>query len=411
MDARLPLGCGHSAEEAVVGASGADEIRVAPLVKCRRCGGVPRRSSFSFCAVTVASDRLRLAPRRRPTANAGRRSDEVHGRAAEDRGPGLGAAQHLLPARLRARVARDPRRRRGRSPRWAFPFQTASRPRRAASSTPPTISADAGSPRFTRPERRVRRVERARDDRAPSGRGQRCTRSRRRRSSRPASRQNTIDFRANPPCRTAGTSTAQRWTSARATAPRTQVTLAYPGRGQRTRTSSRTSRSCKVDRALLALWFANPGTPTVQADEDAVDRRARWPRLTTLPDEASLHRRRPRTDVRGLSVERRSAAAAVRGAGADRVLVETLRQVQALEQELDCARDRGRALVVGERRHRLAQARHLSRAGRPRRPSVTSSPTWAMSPSSNAVMTSRQLVGAEPVLEHGEDRRLHAGAR
>ena len=26
----------------------------------------------------------------------------------------------------------------------------------------------------------------------------------------------------------------------------------------------------KVDRALLALWFANPGTPTVQADEDAV---------------------------------------------------------------------------------------------------------------------------------------------
>ena len=26
----------------------------------------------------------------------------------------------------------------------------------------------------------------------------------------------------------------------------------------------------KVDRALLALWFANPGTPTVQTDEDAV---------------------------------------------------------------------------------------------------------------------------------------------
>ena len=43
----------------------------------------------------------------------------------------------------------------------------------------------------------------------------------------------------------------------------------------------------KVDRALLALWFANPGTPTVQADEDAVVK-ALVARLTTLPDKDNL---------------------------------------------------------------------------------------------------------------------------
>ena len=43
----------------------------------------------------------------------------------------------------------------------------------------------------------------------------------------------------------------------------------------------------KVDRALLALWFANPGTPTVQADEDAVVK-ALVERLTTLPDKNNL---------------------------------------------------------------------------------------------------------------------------
>ena len=43
----------------------------------------------------------------------------------------------------------------------------------------------------------------------------------------------------------------------------------------------------KVDRALLALWFANPDTPTVQADEDAVVK-ALVDRLTTLPDKNNL---------------------------------------------------------------------------------------------------------------------------
>jgi hypothetical protein len=63
----------------------------------------------------------------------------------------------------------------------------------------------------------------------------------------------------------------------------TRVSIVYPGRGDENQDFVADFMVVKVDRALLALWFANPGTPTVQADEDAVvDALVR--RLTTLPD-------------------------------------------------------------------------------------------------------------------------------
>ena len=55
-----------------------------------------------------------------------------------------------------------------------------------------------------------------------------------------------------------------------------------------------------------------------------------------------------------------SAATAVGAAGGGGVLVEALRQVQALEHELGRGGDRrGRRVVAGERGHRVAQCRHL----------------------------------------------------
>src|SRR4051794_5206356 len=57
---------------------------------------------------------------------------------------------------------------------------------------------------------------------------------------------------------------------------------------------------------------------------------------------------------------RGSATAPVRGAGSRRVLVQALRQVQALEHELDRTRHGGRRLVAaGERDHGGAERGHL----------------------------------------------------
>jgi hypothetical protein len=64
------------------------------------------------------------------------------------------------------------------------------------------------------------------------------------------------------------------------------VNLTYPARGANEEFVADFT-VVQVDRALLALWFANPDTPTVQADEDAVVD-ALVARLTTLPDEASV---------------------------------------------------------------------------------------------------------------------------
>ncbi len=97
---------------------------------------------------------------------------------------------------------------------------------------------------------------------------------------------NTIDFRANAPVSTAGTDDlATDVTAGDSTG--TRVTLVYPGRGEGNQDFVADLMVVKVDRALLALWFANPGTPTVQADEDAVVD-ALVARLTTLPDKDSV---------------------------------------------------------------------------------------------------------------------------
>ena len=91
---------------------------------------------------------------------------------------------------------------------------------------------------------------------------------------------NTIDFRANPPVTTEPTEAlATDIKAGESTGAR--VALVYPGRGDN-QDFVADFMVVKVDRALLALWFANPGTPTVQSDEDAVVN-ALVGRLTTLP--------------------------------------------------------------------------------------------------------------------------------
>ena len=96
---------------------------------------------------------------------------------------------------------------------------------------------------------------------------------------------NTIDFRANPPVSAAGAEALTTDISA-GDSTGTRVALVYPGRGEDNQHFVADFMVVKVDRALLALWFANPGTPTVQTDEDAVVD-ALVQRLTTLPDKDS----------------------------------------------------------------------------------------------------------------------------
>ena len=97
---------------------------------------------------------------------------------------------------------------------------------------------------------------------------------------------NTVDFRANAPVSAAGTEALTTDITA-GDSTGTRVALVYPGRGEDNEDFVADFMVVKVDRALLALWFANPGSPTVQADEDAVVA-ALVHRLTTLPDKDSV---------------------------------------------------------------------------------------------------------------------------
>lgn len=97
---------------------------------------------------------------------------------------------------------------------------------------------------------------------------------------------NTIDFRANPPVSAAGTEALTTDITA-GDSTGTRVSVVYPGRGEDNQDFVADFMVVKVDRALLALWFANPDTPTVQADEDAVVD-ALVQRLTTLPDKDTV---------------------------------------------------------------------------------------------------------------------------
>lgn len=92
---------------------------------------------------------------------------------------------------------------------------------------------------------------------------------------------NTLDFRANAPVETSGTEDLRTDVSA-GDSTGARISLTYPARGEGADPFVADFLVVKVDRALLALWFANPGTPTVQADEDAVVD-ALVARLTTLP--------------------------------------------------------------------------------------------------------------------------------
>src|SRR5438105_6153063 len=82
---------------------------------------------------------------------------------------------------------------------------------------------------------------------------------------------------------------------------------------------------------------------------------------TTAPATPSPPSRKPRREGRSaLTVHSESAPRSICSAGSHGVLVEPLRQVQALEQELHRGGDGRRALVVtGELAHRLPQRRHL----------------------------------------------------
>ena len=149
---------------------------------------------------------------------------------------------------------------------------------------PKVITANAGSPRFTRPNGAFAAsnalVTTSPDEAAALYQV----------TTNPAFAdciaKNTVDFRANPPASTgdiqalptnvtAGDSTGAR------------VSIAYPSQGGDNESFIADFMVVKVDRALLALWFANPNTPTVQADEDAVVK-ALVGRLTTLPDKNNL---------------------------------------------------------------------------------------------------------------------------
>src|SRR4051812_20819429 len=99
-------------------------------------------------------------------------------------------------------------------------------------------------------------------------------------------------------------------------------------------------------------------------------------------------------------------SAPVRRAAADRVLVEALGQVQALEHELDGAGRRGRALVAaGEVTHDGLQAGDVAEQG-----DVLGRGDVVAGVDDGARLEGREhlahAVGAAALLEDGEDRRL-----
>ena len=149
---------------------------------------------------------------------------------------------------------------------------------------PATISADAGSPRFTRPNGAFA-ASTALVTTSPEQAAALYTMAT---SPTFASciATYTIDFRANPPVSAdGGQNLPTNITAGESTGSRLNVV--YPGQGDKNESFVADFMVVKVDRALLALWFANPGAPTVQADEDAVVK-ALVERLTTLPDKNNL---------------------------------------------------------------------------------------------------------------------------
>ena len=149
---------------------------------------------------------------------------------------------------------------------------------------PKTITANAGSPRFTRPNGAFA-ASNALVTTSPEQAAALYEVA-----TTPAFTdciaKNTVDYRANGPASTGNAeSLTTNVTAGDSTGMRFSV--AYPSQSGDNESFIADFMVVKVDRALLALWFANPGTPTVQADEDAVVK-ALVARLTTLPDKDNL---------------------------------------------------------------------------------------------------------------------------
>ena len=134
-----------------------------------------------------------------------------------------------------------------------------------------------------------------------------------------------------------------------------------------------TGRPDDVDRTCEAYTTPSPRTATAEPHGDRVP-------AIRAPPRPSRRDAEPRRRCRWPS------PGAVGGSRADGVLVEPLREVQALEHELDRAGDRGRAT----RRRRSARRPASRSAGMladerdVRRPTATSSPACTTVPSSNA---------------------------
>ena len=165
-------------------------------------------------------------------------------------------------------------------PTIGLPFKDCLAAAQGSQLDPATISADAGSPRFTRPNGAFAASNALVTTSPEQAAALYAVAATPEFTSCIA--KNTIDFRANPPVSTAGTEDLPTNITA-GDSTGTRVSVAYPGRGEGDQSFVADFMVVKVDRALLALWFANPDTPTVQADEDAVVD-ALVARLTTLPD-------------------------------------------------------------------------------------------------------------------------------
>ena len=168
----------------------------------------------------------------------------------------------------------------GSKPTVGLPFKDCLSAAQGSQLDPATISADAGCPRFTRPNGAFA-ASNALVTTSPEQAAALYTMATTPEFASCIAK-NTIDFRANPPVSSEGAeSLATNITAGDSTGSR--VSVVYPGREDANQTFVADFMVVKVDRALLALWFANPDTPTVQADEDSVVN-ALVARLTTLPD-------------------------------------------------------------------------------------------------------------------------------
>ncbi len=293
----------------------------------------------------------------------------------------------------------------GSKPTVGLPFKDCLSAAQGSQLDPATISADAGSPRFTRPNGAFA-ASNALVTTSPEQAAALYTMATTPEFASCIAK-NTIDFRANPPVSSEGAeSLATNVTAGDSTG--TRVSVVYPGRGDANQTFVADFMVVKVDRA--------PACPVVRQSGWS-DRAGRRGLCRPCARRAAHHAAR-----QGHAESAGRIRCYDSSNTGDRQLISLCCDRWRVLRPSPCsdastgaaprARTRPRSRPPRDSSSSVSEDTGSRRLGTRASMSassaeLTSSPTCAMSPSSNAVDDLAQLVGREATLEHGEDRGLH----